>query len=224
MTRERLLMTMYHSMLERLGPSHWWPGDSPFEIIVGAILTQNTSWTNVERAIANLKERDALSPHALRSMPEHDLAQCIRPSGYHNIKAKRLHALMHWLRDFCEDDITNLATREPEEARTLLLRVSGIGPETADAIALYAAGLPTFVVDAYTHRLCTRHSLLPEDVRYDELRAFFMDVLPPDAPLYNEYHALIVRVGKEWCHKRAPRCEVCPLSPYLPDHLHGDTA
>lgn len=215
MNREHLLLSMYQTMLDSLGPSHWWPGETPFEVAVGAILTQNTNWGNVERAIDNLKEQNSLSPEAMLAMPEPELAQLIRPSGYYNMKAKRLKTFLHWLEETCNGDITTLAKNDTETARTALLSIKGIGPETADSITLYAAGLPTFVVDAYTHRIFTRHGLVPEDIDYHSLRDFFMDVLPHDTFLFNEYHALLVRVAKEWCRKGEPLCNTCPLKTFL---------
>ncbi|WP_420842848.1 endonuclease III domain-containing protein [Desulfovibrio mangrovi] len=215
MSRADLLLNMYQSMLDRLGPSHWWPGETPFEVAVGAILTQNTNWGNVERAIANITASGSLSPHAMLALPDAELAELIRPSGYYNMKAKRLKAFLLWLQECCESDITRLGNLDAESARKALLSVKGIGPETADSIALYAASLPTFVVDAYTLRIFSRHGLVPEDTDYHTLRDFFMDVLPHDVALFNEFHALIVRVGKEWCRKGSPRCEECPLGSFL---------
>lgn len=206
---------MFQAMLDRLGPSRWWPAESPFEVAVGAILTQNTNWGNVERAIANLRQANALSPHAILGMPESELAERIRPSGYYNMKAKRLRTFAGWLTEYAGGDVAALADKDAAQVREALLGIKGIGPETADSIALYAAGLPTFVADAYTHRILTRHGLIPEDADYHTMRDYFMDVLPQDVPLYNEYHALIVRVGKEWCRKSAPLCAQCPLNPYL---------
>lgn len=224
MSRADLLLNMYQSMLDRLGPSHWWPGETPFEVAVGAILTQNTNWGNVERAIANLKATGNLAPDAMLALPDAELAELIRPSGYYNMKAKRLKQLLLWLQDTCDGDIANLGSMEVNAARTALLSVKGVGPETADSIALYAAGLPTFVVDAYTLRIYSRHGLIPEDTDYHTLRDYFMDVLPHDPHLFNEYHALIVRVAKDWCKKGTPRCEDCPLAKFLDTHPNGGRA
>lgn len=226
MARERLLLDMYQAMLSRLGPSNWWPGDSPFEIAVGAILTQNTNWGNVEKAIANLKEHNALSPQGLRGLldqpasvadsPFHSLlAELIRPAGYYNIKAKRLGAFLRWLQDTADDDMESLQHHDLYSLRESILSVKGVGPETADAILLYAANHPTFVVDAYTHRMLHRHAMVEEEISYEELRNIFMHSLDADVSLFNEYHALIVRVGKEWCHKKNPNCADCPLGPFL---------
>lgn len=213
--RDVLLRNMFQAMFDRLGPSHWWPGETPFEIAVGAVLTQNTNWKNVEKAIANLRESDLLHAERLYAVPEERLAELIRPAGYFRIKARRLHAFLHFLRDECGFDMESLAERDMDELRPRLLEVKGVGPETADAILLYALNKPSFVVDAYTHRILSRHGLVSDECGYDEMRDMFMDVLPPDIPLYNEYHALIVRVGKEWCRKRKPDCDDCPLADYL---------
>lgn len=210
-----VIRSMYDTMLEALGPSHWWPGDSPFEIAVGAILTQNTNWKNVEQAITNLKDGGLLSPEAMHSLPSGELANLIRPAGYFNIKAKRLWNFLEFLRIEADFELESLKVRELHELRPRILEVNGIGPETADAILLYALGYPTFVVDAYTYRMMGRHGLVWESMDYHELQALFMDALPEDVALFNEYHSLIVRIGKDWCKKKAGLCETCPLKPYL---------
>lgn len=215
MRRETTLTAMYDAMLDALGPSGWWPGETPFEIAVGAILTQNTNWKNVEKAIANLREAGALDARVMDALPPDRLAELVRPSGSFRVKAGRLKNLLALLRDECGYAVTALAGRELDELRPLLLSVKGVGPETADSILLYALDKPTFVVDAYTRRILGRHALIPEDIGYEELRAFYMDVLPEDAALYAEYHALIVRVGKHYCRKRVPLCAQCPLCPFL---------
>lgn len=206
---------MYNALLERLGPSYWWPGETPFEIAIGAILTQNTNWKNVEKAISNLKGADALSPHAIADMPDEQLAEAIRPSGYFNAKTKKLKTFVHWLGQRCDYDITALRNDDMLTLRQELLEINGIGPETADCILCYSLDMPSFVVDAYTRRMFHRHALVPEDIHYEELRDFFMDVLPHDTDLFNQYHALIVRAGKEWCRKSKPLCEQCPLCDFL---------
>ncbi len=216
MNRQSLLMNMFQAMLDSLGPSRWWPGDTPFEVAIGAILTQNASWTNVEQAIANLKSAGLFTPKAMYDLPEARLAELIRPSGYFRLKAGRLKNLLGFLKAECGFDITALAGRNLQAMREKFLAVRGIGPETADSILLYALDYPTFVVDAYTRRLLTRHGLLPEEATYDEMRDFFMDVLDPDPKLFNEYHALIVRTGKSWCKKATGRCEPCPLARFVP--------
>lgn len=214
-TRETLLLNMYDAMLHELGPSYWWPGESMFEVAVGAVLTQNTSWTNVTKAMDNLKQAGLLSGEQLYAMPESELAERIRPAGYFRLKASRLKNLLIFLKNECRFNMASLKEQDMNQLREKLLTVSGIGPETADSILLYALQMPCFVVDAYTRRLVTRHGLLPEDVDYEELRAYFMDVLPQDVPLYNEYHALIVRTAKTWCKKKKPLCDTCPLLHFL---------
>lgn len=215
MRREPLLTALYDAMLGSLGPSGWWPGDTPFEIAIGAILTQNTNWKNVEKAIANLRAANVLDARAMDALPPGRLAELIRPSGYFRIKEKRIKNLLALLREECDYTIEALAERDLEELRPLILSVNGVGPETADCILLYALDKPTFVVDAYTRRILGRHALIPEDIGYEELREYFMDVLPHDPAQFGEYHALIVRVGKDWCRKPSPRCEDCPLQPFL---------
>jgi endonuclease-3 related protein len=216
MNRQTLFLKMFHAMLDALGPSHWWPAPTPFEVAVGAVLTQNTNWANVTRAIAALKAAGPLEARALFALPDAELAERIRPAGYFRIKARRLKNLLALIVAECDGDITRLAGGDMEAARERLLSVSGVGPETADSILLYALGYPSFVVDAYTARICQRHALAPEEADYATLRDLFMDALPEDAALYNELHALLVRVGNGWCRPRAPRCETCPLAPFLP--------
>lgn len=215
MKRRNLLLNMQHAMLAALGPSQWWPGDTPFEVAVGAILTQNTNWGNVEKAIANLKREKALEPKALARLPRERLEECLRPAGYFRLKAQRLTHFLDFLKAEAGLSMEALAKREPGALREKLLGVKGIGPETADSILLYAVGAPVFVVDAYTQRICSRHGLIPEETGYHELQSLFMDALPRDTALYNEYHALIVRTAKQWCLKKAPRCQGCPLEPFL---------
>ena len=215
MNRQSLLMNLFQAMLDTLGPSRWWPGDTPFEVAVGAVLTQTASWANVEMAIANLKTAGVFEPKLLHDLPDARLAELIRPSGYFRLKAGRLKNLLGFLKAECGYDITALAGRDLPGMREKFLTVRGIGPETADSILLYALDYPTFVVDAYTRRLLTRHGLIPEEAAYDEMREFFMDVLDPDPRLFNEYHALIVRTGKTWCKKASGRCADCPLKRFL---------
>jgi endonuclease-3 related protein len=215
MKRLDLLLAIYDTLLTSLGPSHWWPGDSPLEIAVGAVLTQNTNWGNVDKAIANLKAANALDGHTLLELPDESLAELIRPAGYFRLKAKRLKNLLAFMNAETGLDLSLLAEQDAETLRGKLLQVKGVGPETADSILLYALGKPSFVVDAYTARITSRHGLLPEETPYEELRAYFMDVLEPDPALYNEYHALLVRVGNAWCKKKAPLCHECPLESYL---------
>lgn len=202
------LRDIYQRLLDTHGPQHWWPGDSRFEIMVGAVLTQNTTWTNVERAIANLKRAKALSPEAIASARHARLAKWLRPSGYFNIKAKRLRSMCRWL--LVQGGVRRLARLATEDLRAALLDVHGIGPETADDIVLYAFERPVFVVDAYTHRLFARLGHLNGDEGYETVRHLFEEALDADVRLFNEYHALIVRHGKEVCRTR-PHCECCSL-------------
>lgn len=205
---------VYNRLLARFGPQHWWPGDTPWEVMVGALLTQSVSWGNVERAIDNLKAAGALSPPVLRQLPLEELARLIRPTAYYNTKARKLKALAR-LMGSAGDDLGRLFSGDTSELRDRLLGVYGIGEETADSILLYAAGRPVFVIDAYTRRILGRLGLARPTAPYGELQRLFMDHLPPDTARYNEYHALLVRLGKEVCRK-APRCPTCPLSDICP--------
>ncbi len=209
-------MGIYRALYRAYGPQHWWPGDTPFEVTVGAVLTQNTAWTNVEKAITNLKQERLLTPARLDSIPARRLAALIRPSGYFNIKAKRLKHLLGFIRNRYAGNLNKMFSERPAALRTNLLSVNGIGPETADSILLYAAEMPFFVVDAYTKRVFSRHGFVAPNEDYRQVQKLFMDHLPGDPDLYNEYHALIVRVGKEYCGKRKPSCSECPLKSYLP--------
>ncbi len=206
-----LLTAIYERLLDRYGPQGWWPGDGPFETIAGAVLTQNTTWVNAARALANLQAAGAMSPDAIRSMPMPELAQLIRPSGYFNAKARKLKAVADYLAGY-GDDIERLREMGPRQLRAELLTVYGIGPETADDIVLYAVGLPSFVIDAYTRRIIDR--MLPRRrLRgYAAYQALFEDHLPHDAPLFNEYHALLDAHAKAVCLKRQPRCASCVLA------------
>ena len=202
---------MFDLMLGRFGPQHWWPGDGPFEMMVGAVLTQNTNWTNVEKALLNLKREHLLSVGELYAVSREKLAECIRPAGYFNIKSARLKNLVSLLVEEYDSDIFRLFDEDIEAQRMALLSVKGIGPETADSIVLYAAKKPVFVIDAYTYRILNRHNVVDEQVTYDELQDLFMSNLHPDHDLFNEFHALIVRTGKEYC-KKDPKCDNCPLN------------
>ncbi len=198
-------------MYQTLGPQNWWPGDTPLEICIGAILTQNTNWQNVEKAIKNLKKENLLSIEKLYHLPEDILAILIQPAGYFRVKAKRIKNFINFLMQEYDGNLNNLFSEGLEKARERLLSVSGIGPETADSILLYAGGLPTFVIDAYTKRILIRHGLAVEEMNYEDLREMFMRELPPDPQLYNEYHALFVEVGKRFCRPQKPLCKKCPL-------------
>jgi endonuclease-3 related protein len=206
----RPLTDIYRRLLKRFGPQHWWPADEPFEVIVGAILTQSTAWGNVEKAIANLKKAGALSPQALRRLSQPELAEMVYPCGYYNTKALRLKAFADWLGAGYNDDLDRLFALDAAELRQELLGVHGIGPETADSIILYAAGKPVFVIDAYTRRILSRLGLAPEQESYAAYQALFSENLPLDVQLFNEYHALLVCLGKNCCRRR-PLCADCCL-------------
>ncbi len=207
----QLLGEVYRRLFDHYGPQGWWPGDGPFETIVGAILTQNTAWTNAARAIANLRAAGLMSASALRAAPEPELAETVRPSGYFNAKARKLKAMAEFLGRY-GDSVEEWRRMDPHRLRAELLAVHGIGPETADDIVLYAAGLPSFVIDVYTQRIIDR--MTPRRVLrgYDAYKALFEQNLPHDAQLYNEYHALLDAHAKEVCVKREPRCASCVLS------------
>ena len=210
----RELSRYYRRLLEDYGPQHWWPAETRFEVVIGAILTQNTAWTNVERAIANLKRERLMTPEALHRVSTRRLAGVIRPSGAFNIKAGRLKAFVRFLMEHYQGDWDRMLQEPVEVLRPRLLSVKGIGPETADSILLYAEGVAIFVIDAYTRRVLDRHRLVSHRASYDQLQRFFMDHLSAKANVYNEYHALLVKVGKEHC-KRRPICAGCPLEVFL---------
>lgn len=214
-TITKRLQAIYTTLFKVFGPQQWWPGDTDFEVMVGAVLTQNTAWSNVEKAIANLKRERLLTPRRLRAVPAKRLAALIRPSGYYNVKARRLSHLLAFIDHEYGGSLKRMFRDDAQTLRNKLLAVHGIGPETADSILLYAARKPLFVIDAYTKRIFSRHGLLAEHADYDAAQLLFMKRLPPDVQLYNEYHALIVRVGKEYCKKSVPRCSLCPLRVFL---------
>jgi len=207
---KRRFLGLYRALFRRFGPQRWWPAKTPLEVAVGAILTQNTAWSNVERALERLAARRLLDVRRLRALSEADLARLIRPSGTYRVKARRLKALINFLWSRFGGRFRGLRTARLVELRRDLLSVPGIGPETADSILLYAAGRPVFVVDAYTRRVLARHRVVSPDVGYEPLRAVFERHLPSDPALFNEYHALLVAVGKRYCRKR-PLCVSCPL-------------
>ncbi|MBN1805659.1 MAG: endonuclease III domain-containing protein [Sedimentisphaerales bacterium] len=204
------LNEIYELLYDKFGPQHWWPGQTRFEIITGAILTQNTSWTNVEKAITNLKSAGCLTPEKLRNLETAELANLIKPAGYFNVKAKRLKNFLNWLFENYNGDLTDLENIDTDRLRAELLSIKGVGRETADSILLYAFQRPVFVIDAYTARVVFRHRLIDPDADYEQLRELFESFLPADTQLFNEYHALLVRVGKEFCKPKA-RCPGCPL-------------
>jgi endonuclease-3 related protein len=203
------LYAIYEALLNRYGPQHWWPAESVFEILVGAILTQNTAWTNVERAIDNLKSEGMLKAEAIVACPRDDLAALIRPAGYFNVKAARLQNFCRFMIE--SGGIQGMGHWSTPVLRARLLAVNGIGPETADAMILYGFQRPVFVIDAYTRRLGKRLGILDGDETYEQLSVGFASALPVQAPLCNEYHALIVRHAKEACTGRNPQCTRCCL-------------
>lgn len=211
------LMDIYDRLYRHFGPQHWWPGQTPLEIMIGAVLTQNTNWKNVEKAIDNLKQAALLDAEKLDRLPADELARRIRPAGYFNIKAKRLKALIRWFGMEYRGDPQRIDQRPVDLLRQELLAVNGIGLETADSILLYAFGKPVFVVDTYTARILARHQLITPPVGYQEIQDLFESTLPRDAALFNEYHALLVCCGKQFC-KRKPICQGCPLDP-LPHEI-----
>ena len=205
------LKKIYDLLYNRFGPQYWWPGDATFEIIISAILTQNTNWTNVEKAIANLKTANALSPDRLYGISRDGLAQMIRPAGYFNIKAKRVKNFLNWLFENYDGSIEQMGNTNTLLLREQLLSISGIGAETADSILLYGLEREVFVVDTYTSRIATRHGLIEPEHDYLQLQQLFEMNLPTESSLFNEYHALLVRLGKEFC-KTKPLCDNCPLN------------
>jgi endonuclease-3 related protein len=206
-----LINEIYRRLLAAYGPQHWWPAQSPFEVIVGAVLTQSTAWTNVEKAICNLKTAQALSPDSIRDISFSELAELIKPSGYYNVKARKLKSLVYWLGENFSDDMGRMAERETYKLREDILSVFGIGPETADSILLYALGKPVFVIDAYTRRIFSRIGLMKEENSYNDFQRLFMTNLAPDVSVFNEYHALLVNLAKEACNKK-PDCSKCCLT------------
>ena len=225
----RDLRRAYELMRVRFGHQHWWPGETPFEVCVGAILTQNTSWTNVERAIANLKSAQVLEPNKLFALSEKKLAQLIRPAGYFNVKARRLRSFLRVLVEDCGGDLKKLFAGKTPVVRERLLAIHGVGPETADSLLLYPGGHHSFVIDAYTKRIFSRHHWSPKSKAqspksagdYDELKSLCELALNQKSggarlDYWQDYHAQLVMVGKHFCRTRAPRCEECPLKPLLP--------
>jgi endonuclease-3 related protein len=212
------LEEVYRRMFAAFGSQHWWPGDTPLEVAVGAILTQNTNWSNVERAIANLKRARALSVRRIHSMPTDELAGFIRPAGYFNVKARRLKAFIDFLAGRHRGSMSSLGKVGMPRLREALLDVHGIGQETADSIILYALERPVFVIDAYTKRILSRHGVLDQAQSYEAFQNLFHSSWSSGsgakdeiASFYNEYHALFVRIGKDYCRPRNPACSACPL-------------
>jgi len=211
MQKRDILLKIYNSLYHYFGPLDWWPGNTPFEIMVGAILTQNTSWSNVEKAVNNLKKENLLEPRKLYRINQEKLAQLVKPSGYYNIKAQRLKNFVNLLVNDFEGSTEKMFSGDGRELREKLLKVKGIGPETADSILLYAGKKPFFVVDAYTKRIFSRHKLISEDSTYYQIQEFFNQNLDRDVELFNEFHAQIVMLGKTICISKNPDCAKCPI-------------
>jgi endonuclease-3 related protein len=207
---KNLLMKIYQTLFRAYGPRHWWPGETSFEVMVGAILTQNTSWKNVEKAIGHLKEKGLLNSEGIYQLRKSQLASLIKSSGYYRIKADRLKNFVNFLFGEYHGDVEKMKRERIEELRRKLLGVKGVGPETADSILLYGLKKPIFVVDAYTKRILSRHGMILEKASYEEVQSLFMNHLPLDERLFNEYHALFVHLGKTLC-KKVPKCDICPL-------------
>ena len=205
----------YRTLLDRFGHQNWWPAESPFEMMIGAILTQNTAWTGVEKAITNLKENDLLNPESISTVEPEGLTGLIRPAGYFNQKTKRIQSFTRWFLERFEGNIKRMKEVPLLEMREELLAQNGIGPETADSILLYALRHPTFVIDTYTYRMLHRHGFVGEESSYEEMKTVMEEQLPKEEALFNDFHAQIVRVGKEYCRKK-PKCEECPLKNDLP--------
>ena len=214
------LLNVYRELLSAYGPQGWWPASSSLEIIVGAILAQGVAWLNVERSLANLRRGQALSVQDLTRLPEAEIARMVRPALYYNSKARRLKGFATFLQEKFRGDVTRLLALPLGELRAVLLGIHGIGQETADTIALYAASQPIFVVDGYTRRIFRRLGFSPESDSYSGWQTLFMENLPPDVSTFNEYHALVVQLGKMAC-RPLPKCTHCPLLALCPT---GDAA
>ena len=223
MATAQTLMEMYEAILDRFGHQGWWPGDGPLEVCIGAILTQNTNWTNVEKAIDNLRAANAISISALHRMDRDALAELIRPAGYFNVKAKRLKNFVAGVHKDCGDDITAFLDRSAAVLQEELMPINGIGRETADSIILYAAEKPTFVIDRYTCRMMVRHGMVCPEDDYQQVKDLFESSLPRDLELWKDYHAQIVAVGKQYCRPKA-KCAGCPLESFPHDPIAGQYA
>ena len=208
--RRTFLLDLFHRLLDAFGPQGWWPADTPFEVIVGAILTQNTAWKNVTHAIRRLKEHDLLDPQKILDADPEKLRRCVQPAGFFNQKSQYLVTFCRHLQTLYGGNLSLFLSRDMDSLRRELLSLRGIGPETADSILLYAAQKPSFVVDAYTRRIFSAHGWVSPTIGYEALRNYFMDALPPDVYLFQEFHALLVRAGYLFC-RRKPRCREFPV-------------
>lgn len=207
MDKKLFLTKLYEILLDYFGKQNWWPGDTRDEIIIGAVLTQNTSWKNVEKAISNLKTNDCLSLNCIRETPPEMIASLIKSAGFYKQKSSTLKAIS----DYFANDFTESTKNSPKRFREELLSIKGIGNETADSILLYAFDIPFFVIDTYTKRVLNRHGIIKNNANYKNIQSLFHSFIPKDPYVYNEYHALIVKLGKEYCLKKAPKCELCPV-------------
>jgi len=221
MAESHALFFIYRKLNTHFGDLHWWPADTSFEMILGAILTQNTAWQNVERAINNLKAHNLLEPELMYEIDRHVLEELIRPSGYFRIKTSRIKNFVSFLRNKYDWSLKKMFQEDLWQLREKMLEINGIGKETADSILLYAGHRPVFVIDAYTKRILSRHGLVASNISYDELQKYFMRNLPVDVSLYNQYHALIVNAGKNYC-RVVPACEKCPLKSIGNEEYQGD--
>ena len=208
---KRKLESIFKQLYSAFGAQYWWPADSVFEVMVGAILTQNTNWSNVQKAILSLKKKKLLNALKLYQLPQRQLASAIRSVGYYNVKAARLKSFLKFFFDRYAASFQLLSAQKLKTLRRQLLTVKGIGPETADSILLYALNKPIFVVDAYTKRIFFRHGLIKAETGYAQCQDIFMRNLKNDVKLFSEYHALLVKLGKDYCRKHNPKCEICPL-------------
>lgn len=209
------LRNFFDKMLSELGPQDWWPARSRLEVILGAILVQNTTWRNATLALKHLRTRGLLHLARLKKAPLPEIETCVRSAGFFRQKALTIRNFLDWLEGACRGSLEHMFGIPPEEARSLLLGIKGLGPETVDAILLYAGGHPFFVVDSYTRRILTRHQLVHHAAKYDEIQRFLHHHLPTDPDLFNEYHALFVEVGKRYCKRPSPECMDCPLEGFL---------
>ena len=221
-TGPNVLLQYFAAMHRHFGDQHWWPAESPFEVMIGAVLTQNTSWRGVELAIARLRDASAIDAVVLYRLGPVEIAPLIRPAGYFNVKSRRLWNLAAWFVETHHADFSALSRLPTQILRAQLLAIRGIGPETADSILLYALGRGIFVVDAYTRRLLSRHHLLPPAAGYHQMQQFMTAALPESVELYNEFHAQIVKTGKQYC-RPSPRCDHCPLRRFLPQPAVADS-